>query len=78
MKSNSVFLQYVYRHGQSFSITESIKNTITDHLDKMDLLYNMWIDDDSWLTLPKDDFDITHLNLNSDGSVNAIQFTERK
>lgn len=79
MKSNSgVFLQYVYRHGESFSMTEDIKDTIMDHKAKMLDLYEMWIEDDEWLQLPQDDFEITNLNLYADGKPANIQFTERR
>ena len=79
MKSNSdVYLLYKYAHGASFSMNDTLAGIINDHQQTVLDDYNLWIEDDSWKSLPRDKFDVTFLNLDANGNVSAIEFTERK
>lgn len=78
MKSNkSIFVQYKYLHGQSFSVTENIESLLEDQKAKTEMMHELWINDDSWMKLPKDEFVITTLTLDKDGDLASVQFSER-
>lgn len=79
MKSNNdIFVLYKYRNGTSFSMGDTLSETISEHQSILLDDYVRWIEDDSWKTLPRDKFDITFINLDTDGNVSTLEFTERK
>lgn len=80
MKSNKdIFVIYNYFNGSSFSMNDTLKETISEHQTILLDDYIRWIEDDSWKTLPRDKFDVTYINLNPvTGEVSSLEFTERK
>lgn len=85
MRSNNlknekwVTVRYVYTGiPETFEMDEPLKDVLTSLAqDREQDLYD-WADDTTWLTLPRNPFEVTKLKLNKDGSPSFIQFTERK